>query len=77
MEKLLPRCQLDRIVLSEAVLGQGRDLFRAVQNSGLEGVIAKSLDGPYRPGKRTVLWKKIKVKGYNRQARSLCLFPCR
>jgi ATP-dependent DNA ligase len=77
LEKLLPRCQLEHIVLSEAVLGQGRDLFQAMQKLGLEGVMAKRLDGPYRPGKRTALWKKIKVKGYNRQARSLGLFPCR
>ncbi len=66
LEKLLSGFQPDRIALSEAVLGQGRDLFQAVQTLGLEGIMAKSLDGHYRPGKRTALWKKIKVKAYRR-----------
>jgi bifunctional non-homologous end joining protein LigD len=66
-----------RIVLSEAVLGQGRDLFQAVEKLGLEGIMAKTLDGHYRPGKRTALWKKIKVKGYNRPVRAHPSFVCR
>jgi len=64
LEQLLSGLQPKRILLSQAVLGQGRDLFQAVQKLGLEGIMAKSLDGHYRPGKRTALWKKIKVKGY-------------
>ncbi len=77
LEQLLSGFQGNRIILSEAVLGQGRDLLDAVKKLGLEGVMAKSLDGPYRPGKRTGLWKKIKVKGYNRPVRPHCSFPCR
>jgi ATP-dependent DNA ligase len=41
-----------------------------VEKLGLEGIMAKSLDGHYRPGRRTALWKKIKVNGYTRPARS-------
>lgn len=77
LEQLLSLCKVNRVILSEAVLGQGRDLFQAVEKMGLEGVMAKSLDGQYRPGKRTALWKKIKVKDYERPKRphisSLCL----
>jgi ATP-dependent DNA ligase len=57
-----------RVILSEAVSGQGHDLFQAVQKLRLEGIIAKTLDGDYRSGKRTALWKKIKTKGYHRPA---------
>jgi bifunctional non-homologous end joining protein LigD len=69
LEQLLSTFPRDRIILSEAVLGQGRDLFQAAQKLGLEGVMAKCLDGPYRPGKRSALWKKIKLKGYRRPTR--------
>lgn len=57
----------DRIILSAAVIGRGRDLFHAVKALGLEGIMAKSLDGPYRAGRRTELWKKIKLAGYGRK----------
>jgi ATP-dependent DNA ligase len=77
LEQLLSGFQGDRIILSEAVLGQGRDLFQAVEKLGLEGIMAKSLDGPYRPGKRTALWRKIKSKGYSRPARPHGSFLCR
>jgi ATP-dependent DNA ligase len=77
LEKLLSGFHRDRIVVSEAVLGQGRHLFRAVRKLGLEGIMAKSLDGAYRPGQRTAVWKKIKVTGYNRPARPHCSFVCR
>ena len=73
LEQLLSGLRPDRIILSEAVLGQGHDLFKAVEKMGLEGIMAKCLDGHYRPGKRTALWKKIKLKGYNRPARR---HPC-
>jgi ATP-dependent DNA ligase len=76
LERLLSGFQGDRIILSEAVLGQGRDLFQAVEKLGLEGIMAKSLDGIYRPGKRTALWRKIKSKGYNRPARPHHSFLC-
>ncbi len=66
LEQLLSGLHVNQIILSEAVLGQGRDLFQAVQKLGLEGIMAKSLDGHYRPGKRTALWKKIKVKADKR-----------
>jgi bifunctional non-homologous end joining protein LigD len=40
--------------------GDGADLFGAVQRQGLEGVVAKRLTSPYRPGKRSRDWLKIK-----------------
>jgi bifunctional non-homologous end joining protein LigD len=40
--------------------GQGRTLLEATRSRGIEGVIAKRLDSPYRPGLRTAAWVKTK-----------------
>ncbi|MGH2956901.1 MAG: non-homologous end-joining DNA ligase [Solirubrobacterales bacterium] len=39
----------------------GLDLFEAARRQGLEGVVAKRLDSPYRPGKRSGEWIKARV----------------
>ncbi len=41
------------------VAGEGRTLFRAAEDAGLEGVVAKRLDSPYVQGK-SPLWRKVK-----------------
>lgn len=40
--------------------GSGADLLAASRNLGLEGIVAKKLDHPYEPGKRSGAWLKIK-----------------
>ncbi len=40
----------------------GESLFRAAQEHGLEGIMAKKRDSKYYPGKRTDCWYKIKVR---------------
>jgi bifunctional non-homologous end joining protein LigD len=40
--------------------GEGRVLFEATREQGLEGVVAKRLDAPYRPGTRSRAWIKCK-----------------
>ncbi|WP_093170458.1 non-homologous end-joining DNA ligase [Sinosporangium album] len=40
--------------------GEGGDLLAATREQGLEGVVAKRLDSPYRPGRRTDWWIKVK-----------------
>jgi bifunctional non-homologous end joining protein LigD len=42
-------------------VGGGRDLLEAARRQGLEGVVAKRLDSPYRPGKRTGEWIKQRI----------------
>jgi bifunctional non-homologous end joining protein LigD len=42
------------------VVGHGEQLLAATEQQGLEGVIAKRLDAPYEPGRRTPCWLKIK-----------------
>lgn len=41
-------------------VGDGRALFDATKAQGLEGVIAKRLDSPYEPGRRSGAWLKVK-----------------
>lgn len=50
-----------RLLLSPAGVGQGRRLFEAVRERGLEGVMAKALESPYREGRRTPEWLKVKA----------------
>jgi bifunctional non-homologous end joining protein LigD len=46
-------------------VGGGAELLAATAEQGLEGVIAKRLDSPYRPGERSGEW--VKVKNLHRQ----------
>jgi bifunctional non-homologous end joining protein LigD len=39
----------------------GQAVMTAAMEAGLEGVVAKRLDSPYQPGRRTDQWRKIKV----------------
>jgi len=41
----------------------GRALYEAAREQGLEGIVAKRLDCPYRQGRRTREWLKIKTHG--------------
>lgn len=49
-----------RVVFSEGVVGTGRALFAQAVAAGQEGVMAKQLASPYRPGRRCAFWQKIK-----------------
>jgi len=42
------------------VIGAGMTLYQQVVAACHEGVVAKKLSSAYRPGKRSVAWKKIK-----------------
>jgi bifunctional non-homologous end joining protein LigD len=60
LQELVANAGQPRLVLSEGVVGSGRDLFAATTERGLEGIVAKRLDSPYRPGERSGAWQKIK-----------------
>ena len=49
-----------RVAISEMSTGNGLALFAEVGKLGLEGVVAKRLDGPYEPGARSGAWSKFK-----------------
>lgn len=48
-----------RIYVVEPVAEDGLALFEAAREKGLEGVIAKRFDSPYRPGRRHPDWLQI------------------
>lgn len=48
-----------RLLLSEGVVGAGTSFFKGIRALGLEGMMAKDLHSPYRPGKRTAEWRKV------------------
>lgn len=48
------------VVLSEGVIGAGVAFFEAICSKRLEGMMAKALASPYRPGRRTRAWLKMK-----------------
>jgi bifunctional non-homologous end joining protein LigD len=43
-------------------VGDGEALLEAVRSRGLEGIVAKRLDGPYRPGRRSSDWVRVKCR---------------
>jgi bifunctional non-homologous end joining protein LigD len=46
--------------VSPRFAGPGSDILKASQDQGLEGVVAKRLDAPYLPGRRSSTWTKVK-----------------
>jgi bifunctional non-homologous end joining protein LigD len=50
-----------RIYVVEAVADDGLALFDAAQERGLEGIVAKRYDSPYRPGQRHPDWLAIEA----------------
>jgi bifunctional non-homologous end joining protein LigD len=45
--------------------GGGQPMLEASAKAGLEGIMAKKLDSPYEPGRRSAAW--VKIKNRNRQ----------
>jgi bifunctional non-homologous end joining protein LigD len=60
LKTVVRACANSRLVFSEGIVGPGRAFFEAVCRKGLEGAVAKRLDGHYPPGLRT--WIKIKPR---------------
>lgn len=50
----------ERILVTQGVIGVGQAYFETASARGLEGIMAKRLDSPYLPGRRTRDWLKIK-----------------
>jgi bifunctional non-homologous end joining protein LigD len=54
----LERLEFPRSVLVADVHEDGPALFEAVVGLGLEGIVSKRRDSPYRPGRRSEDWRK-------------------
>ena len=50
------------IIESAYILERGTAYYQEAAEQGLEGIVAKTLDGRYLPGKRTRDWIKIKTR---------------
>jgi bifunctional non-homologous end joining protein LigD len=61
LEALLDR--RNRTVRLSETFEDGEALYQAAQEQRLEGIVAKRADSPYREGKRTREWLKIKTHG--------------
>lgn len=51
----------DNVQVSPVVRGEGTTLYEAACAQNLEGIVAKKLKSPYRPGKRAKDWLKVKT----------------
>jgi bifunctional non-homologous end joining protein LigD len=51
----------DRVRLSPSVLGHGKAVLNTAREQRMEGVIAKRVDCPYEPGRRSTGWVKVKL----------------
>ncbi len=60
LRALLPQGQALR--LSETIQGEGRAVFEAARDHGIEGVVGKRWDSLYMPGSRSSAWVKVKVR---------------
>jgi bifunctional non-homologous end joining protein LigD len=50
-----------RLQVTAHVQGEGRSFTEGARELGLEGVMAKRMGSPYRPGRRSPDWRKIKL----------------
>jgi bifunctional non-homologous end joining protein LigD len=54
--------QAPELVVLPGVTGEGMDLYAAVAQQGLRGVMARHLRSPYLPGRRSDLWRWIAAR---------------
>ena len=47
--------------VSPAHVGDGASMLKTAEKNQLEGIVAKELDSPYEPGRRSPAWRKIKI----------------
>ncbi len=59
LASMVPR--LGPVRFADHVERRGEDLWREVEARGLEGMVAKRADAPYRSGARAAVWQKIRV----------------
>jgi ATP-dependent DNA ligase len=65
-EELAALCaglDLPEVLFSAGVVGAGTAVYALALTRGHEGVVAKRLASPYRPGRRSPAWRKIKPGG--------------
>lgn len=61
LREVVRRLGSPHVIAADFIIGEGRKYFDAAERHQLEGIMAKRLDSPYLPGKRSPHWLKIKV----------------
>lgn len=61
LERIMENVGSPLVRLSEFQPHDGTGLYRQALQEGWEGLIAKKADSPYRSGKRTTDWRKLKI----------------
>jgi bifunctional non-homologous end joining protein LigD len=59
LQQLISESRLTRIVYCDHIIGNGPEAFGLAARMGVEGIVSKRRDHPYRNG-RTASWKKAK-----------------
>lgn len=62
LERRCARFRSPLLRVGEQVVGDGRDLYTRADREGWEGLVVKRLAGPYRDGRRTPEWQKLKIQ---------------
>jgi ATP-dependent DNA ligase len=62
LAELVATVAVPGVLWSAGVVGAGTAFYEAVVQSGHEGVMAKALASPYRPGRHSPAWRKIKPR---------------
>src|SRR4030095_2354786 len=62
LEDLFSDFEQDRVRLRQTFDADGASVLQSACKMGLEGVIAKRLNAPYRSGARTDTWQKVKCQ---------------
>ncbi len=60
LKKHVSRKSNKNVLVVEAYTGDGKKAFQKAMEEGMEGIVAKSLDSVYTPGKRSANWLKVK-----------------
>jgi bifunctional non-homologous end joining protein LigD len=61
LERIVGSAGGDALRLSEFVAGDGQALMKTALAQGWEGLIAKAAESPYRAGRRSPEWRKLKL----------------
>ena len=61
LEMLIENANLKNVIYSKHIAEKGKDFFEAAIKNKLEGIIGKDAQSPYRSGKRSDEWVKIKI----------------
>jgi bifunctional non-homologous end joining protein LigD len=70
LKMLFEKYKLEDVMLSPHFREKGISLFEKAREKGMEGIIAKQLNGIYEPGQRSTSW--LKVKAFLQQEAIIC-----